>query len=118
MKVPQSNENHQALNTDVPRLESKGSYLMMPPTMLAPHEELLYPTQTSPELRRMDMFNRARREEMNAMIHGMNSRDAIRTAGSRRSKDESFTFSRLLNGLRNGIGNALVSAGNRIQSPA
>lgn len=91
---------------------------MIPPTMLVPHEEMLYPTQTTPELRRMDMFNRARREEMEAMLFSINPRHTSAHVSNRRNESEAFTITRLLNGLRNGLGNALVSAGTRIQSPA
>ena len=91
---------------------------MLPPTMLAPHEELLYSPQTSPELRRMDMFNRARREEREALIHNVNPRHSMSTISNKRNESESFNLARLFHGLRNGLGNALVSAGTRIQSPA
>lgn len=91
---------------------------MMPPTMLVPHEELLYSPHTSPELRRMDMYNRARREEMEAILRNVNPRQSMQTVSTRRNDDESLTFSRLINGLRNGIGNLLVNAGTRIQNPA
>ncbi len=92
--------------------------MMMPPTMLVPHEELLYSAQMSPELRRMDMFNRARREEREAMLYNVNPRRSAATVSKRRDANDSTSLSRIINGLRNGIGNALVTAGNRIQSPA
>lgn len=91
---------------------------MLPPTMLVPHEELLYPTHTSPELRRMDMFNRARREEREVMLQNVNPRQSAATVSKRRNADDSSTISRMMSGLRRAIGSALVTAGNRIQSPA
>lgn len=91
---------------------------MLPPTMLVPHEELLYPAATTPELRRMDMFHRARREEMESLLLGVNPRHSMTIVSNNRNAHESFTISRIFNGLRNGLGNMLVSAGNRIQSPA
>lgn len=92
--------------------------MMMPPTMLVPHEDLLYPTQTSPELRRMDMFNRARREEMETMLLNINPRHTTAHVSKRRNENESLSVARLVNGLRKTVGQALVTAGTRIQSPA
>ena len=91
---------------------------MMPPTMLVPHEEMLYSPHTSPELRRMDMFNRARRAEREAMINSITISEASSFISNGRNKHESFTFGRMLSSIRNGLGHALVSAGNRIQSAA
>ena len=91
---------------------------MMPPTMLVPHEDRLYPTQTSPELRRMDMFNRARREEMESQLYSVNPRQSLRSVSARRNAQESMTFGRILNSVRNGLGSMLITAGNRIQNPA
>lgn len=66
----------------------------------------------------MDMFRRARREEMEVMINGAHSRHTMSSVGKRRTASEPSNISRLVNGLRKGIGNALVTAGTRIQSPA
>lgn len=91
---------------------------MMPPTMLNPHDELLYNVRVSPEIRRMDMFNRARREEMEAQIHNMNQRQITQGSESRHNPGEANGFARLIQNVRNGIGNMLITAGNRIQNPA
>ncbi len=91
---------------------------MIPPTMLVPHEDLQYPTQTSPDLRRMEMFNRAHRDQKNEMGFEINGREPATTVSIRESEDDSSAVSRFVNSIRNGIGNALVTAGNRIQSPA
>lgn len=91
---------------------------MMPPTMLVPREELLYPTQTSPELRRMDMYNRARREEMESMLYSVSPRHTAAHVSNSRNQSDSLSISRIITGLRRAIGHALVTAGTRIQSPA
>lgn len=91
---------------------------MLPPTMLVPHADLLYPAQTSPELRRIDMYNRARREEMDAVLYNLSPRHSVSYSGRTRDERETLTVSRLFTGLRNGIGSALITAGNRIHSAA
>lgn len=91
---------------------------MMPPTLLFPHEDLLYPTHTTPELRRMDMYNRARRAEIDSQIYTMNQRHTGRVGGSRRDAGDTLTFAGIFQAVRNGIGSMLITAGNRIQNPA
>lgn len=73
--------------------------------------------QTSPELRRMSMHNRARREEMDAMIFGINPRHTVvRTGSSPRTR--ALLPSRMITGLRAAIGNSLIAAGNRMNPAA
>lgn len=73
--------------------------------------------QTNPELRRMSMHNRARREEMDAMIFGINPRHTVvRTGSSRRTRGSLFT--RIITGTRAAIGNSLIAAGNRMHPAA
>ena len=86
--------------------------------MLMPVEDLLYSVQTSPELRRADLYNRARREEMEAMLYGMNPRHNVNVDSSTRLTPQTHTIAEMFHGLRRGIGNALITAGNRIQNPA
>lgn len=91
---------------------------LLPPTLLVPAEDLLYTARTSPELRRADMYNRARREEMDAMLYDINPRQGVSSRKSRGSMPGNPSIGELLTRLRNGLGNALVSAGTRIQNPA
>lgn len=73
--------------------------------------------QTSPELRRMDMLNRARREETEAMIFSIDPRQGVsRTVASEKTQPSALIST--LNSVRNGIGHLLISAGSRIQSAA
>lgn len=88
---------------------------MLPPTMLVPHDNSL---PSTPEVRRMDMYHRARQEELDVMINGVYSRNAMTTVGTRRSTQNPSPISRLINAVRKGIGNALVTAGTRLQSQA
>lgn len=69
--------------------------------------------QTSPDLRRMDMYHRARREEMDAMLFSMSPRQQVSFS---RTGSRSNVFANLFGTIRNGIGQFLVSAGTRIQS--
>lgn len=81
------------------------------------HFEHPFEGPTSPELRRMDMLNRARREEMDAMIFGMNPRYTVgRTGFSTRNRES--LIGRLVKGTRAAIGQSLIAAGNRIHSAA
>lgn len=88
---------------------------MMPTSQTLTHFELSSSTQTSPDLRRMDMYNRARREEMEAMLYNMDSRQSVSYNGKAVSNRTS-PISVMLNGMRKGIGHMLISAGTRIQS--
>lgn len=74
--------------------------------------------QTSPELRRMDMLNRARRDEMDAMLHSLNPRHTVATGRTNVRGQQESAFGKMINGMRDGIGTALIAAGNRIQSAA
>ena len=87
---------------------------MMPTSQILTQFELTTAHQTSPDLRRMDMFNRARREEIDAMLYAMNSRQqlSVKAGGSTRT---SHGIANLFNGMRKSIGNMLISAGTRIQ---
>lgn len=90
---------------------------MMPTSQTLTSFELSSATQTSPDLRRMDMYNRARREEMDAMLYAMNSRQRVshnQTSGKRSNSG----IASLLNGMRKGLGSLLISAGTRIQHQA
>lgn len=91
---------------------------MMPPTMLVPREDQLYPVQTSPDLRRADMYNRARREELDALVYNVSPRYNVIFDRKSRYTHETLTIGKLFLGLRNGIGSALITAGNRIHTPA
>lgn len=73
--------------------------------------------QTSPELRRMDMLNRARREEMDAMLFGLNPRFSVGKAGNSARSRETL-IGRMVTGMRAAIGNTLIAAGNRIHTAA
>ncbi len=73
--------------------------------------------QTSPELRRMDMLNRARREEMDAMLFGLNPRHTVGKAGNSTRSRESL-IGRMVHGVRAAIGSSLIAAGNRIHTAA
>lgn len=68
-------------------------------------------TETSPELRRMEMMSRARLADHEAMIHGMTTVQN-RRAGHARVP----LFVRVLNNLRDGIGQLLISAGERVHT--
>lgn len=89
---------------------------MMPPTLLFPAEDLRYPAQSSPEIRRADMYNRARREEMDTLLFSMNPRHIPGTASRSRNPRSESSLGSMFNSLRNGIGNVLVNAGNRLQN--
>lgn len=69
--------------------------------------------QSSPELRRMDMYHRARREEMDAMLFSMSPRQQVHF---RRTITRGGSLASVLGSVRNGIGQFLISAGSRIQS--
>lgn len=69
--------------------------------------------QTSPDLRRMDMYHRARREEMDAMLFSMNPRQQVNVGHSIPSSNR---IASVFGSVRNGIGQFLISAGSRIQS--
>ncbi len=63
--------------------------------------------------RRLAILNRARREEIDAIIFATPPRHTVTRTGSSARKRES-----LLDRMRDGIGETLISAGNRIQSRA
>lgn len=75
-----------------------------------------FESQMSPELRRMDMINRARREELDVMVYGVSPRQPRKARHAVRHQANSVV--RFLSGMRNGIGNALIAAGTRIHSAA
>lgn len=87
---------------------------MMPTSQFLTQFELTSATQTSPDLRRMDMYNRARREEMDAMLYAMNARQTAHVNGSKTGSTTSG-IAGLFNGMRKSIGSMLISAGTRIQ---
>lgn len=62
----------------------------------------------------MDMYNRARREEMDAMLYAMNSRQTAHVNGSKRG-NATTGIAGLFNGMRKSIGSMLISAGTHIQ---
>ena len=99
-----------------PKLRKKNN--LLPPTMMMPTEDLLYSVRMTPELRRADMYNRARREEMDAMLYSINPRHNVSTSRRIRSGRSTVGFASLFHGLRRGIGNVLITAGNRMQNPA
>ncbi|MCA9833401.1 MAG: hypothetical protein KC435_05605 [Thermomicrobiales bacterium] len=68
-------------------------------------------TETSPELRRMEMMSRARIADREAMIHGMVSGKSLAI-----KKTSEPMMVRTLNTLRDSIGNLLISAGERVHS--
>ena len=73
--------------------------------------------QTSPELRRMDMLNRARREEMDAMLFSLSPRHRVGKAGNSARSRETL-LGRMVSGMRAVIGSSLIAAGNRIHTAA
>lgn len=75
------------------------------------HFDHPYEGHSDPELRRLDMLNRARRDEMDAMLFSLNPRHTARKTGTSTRSRES-----LMNRMRAAIGNTLIAAGNRIQS--
>lgn len=75
------------------------------------HFDHPYEGHADPQSRRMAMMNRARRDEMDAMLFGLNSRQKARKTGTSTRTRES-----LINRMRAAIGNTLIAAGNRIQS--
>ena len=70
--------------------------------------------QLSPELRRMDMLSRARREEHDALAFGMSPRFARRAA--RRNTTTNNGVARAIANVRKSLGNMLISAGERVHS--
>jgi hypothetical protein len=75
-------------------------------------------TQTSPELRRLEIYNRARREELDAMLYNLSPRQPIAYRSDSSARTQASIINRMVHGLRDGIGSALITAGNRIQSAA
>ena len=75
------------------------------------HFDHPYENHTNPEVRRMAMLNRARRDEMDAMILNLSTRHHVWGAQSNSRTRES-----LVNRMRAAIGNTLIAAGNRIQA--
>lgn len=75
------------------------------------HFEHPYENHNNPEVRRMAMLNRARRDEMDAMILNLSTRHTVRGAQTSTRTRES-----LVNRMRAAIGNTLIAAGNRIQA--
>lgn len=73
-----------------------------------------YETAHSPELRRMQLANHARREEFNLMIFSSEQRGRRHTPAISQMREHAI--GRALNSIRDGIGGILISAGNRIQS--
>lgn len=74
--------------------------------------EQKFEPQMTPELRRMDMINRARREELNAMVYGMSPRSSYGARAGRRDSARGTTFG---SKIADGIGGMLIAAGQRIQ---
>lgn len=72
-----------------------------------------YEPQTTPELRRMEMINRARREELHAMVYGVTPRSSYGARAGRRDSARGTTFS---SKIADSIGGLLIAAGQRIQS--
>lgn len=64
-----------------------------------------------PDIRRMSIYNRARRDEMDAMLFNLSTRQKVRGAHTSTRTGET-----LINRLRAAIGNSLIAAGNRIQA--
>lgn len=91
---------------------------MMPFTQSVAVYELPSSAQTSPELRRMDIYNRARREEMDALLYNLNPRQTVAYERNPGGSGQESIITKIFNGLRFGIGSALITAGNRIQSTA
>ena len=87
---------------------------MMPTSQFLTLHNLDTATQSNPELRRMDIYNRARREEMDAMLYAMNARQIARGRNSN-ARNTSTGIAGLFNGMRKSIGSMLISAGTRIQ---
>jgi hypothetical protein len=81
------------------------------------HIEHPFHGQISPELRRMDMINRARREEMEVMLFGLNPRHTVGKTGSSPRSRESL-LGRMVSGMRAAVGSSLIAAGNRINTAA
>lgn len=87
---------------------------MIPPMMLVPHNDRLYPKQRTPDVSRAEVFARARRDEMDAMLFELRSTQQVHNNES----NDSFSFGSFFNGVRRSIGDALVNAGTRLQNPA
>lgn len=77
------------------------------------HFDHVYDHHTDSQSRRLAILNRARREEMEAMLFATPERHNETRTGSTPRKHEGA-----LNRMRAAIGNTLIAAGNRIQSPA
>lgn len=75
-------------------------------------------TQSSPELRRMNMYSNARRAEIDALLHNVDPRHTVAYGQESGEKTQKSGTTKVFNRVRSGIGNALITAGNRIQSPA
>ncbi len=71
-------------------------------------------TATSPELRRMQLANHARREELDLLIYTSTQRGRRQTPPT--STTQRGAIDRTIHALRDSIGGMLISAGNRIQS--
>lgn len=69
----------------------------------------------SPDLRRMELVSRARRDELNSILNGIDSR--YRVVGTRQSRSVTQRTS-LGSKVIGMIANVLISAGNRLQSAA
>jgi hypothetical protein len=77
------------------------------------HFDHVYEGHTDSQSRRLAIMNRARREEMEAMLFATPSRHNVTRTGNSARKHEGV-FRR----MRAAIGNTLIAAGNRMQSPA
>lgn len=69
--------------------------------------------ETDSQSRRLAILNRARREEREALLWASAPRHTVARTGHSPRKHESA-----LGRMRTAIGNTLIAAGNRIQSPA
>jgi hypothetical protein len=81
------------------------------------HFDHLIEDHTDSQSRRLAILNRARREEIDAMIFSAPPRHTVTRTGSSARKHRS-SLGRVVNRMRDGIGDTLISAGNRIQSRA
>lgn len=76
-----------------------------------------YEEYNDPQRRRLAMLNRARRDEMDAIIYGAHPHHGVVRTGDTPRTQES-ALHRMIGGLRAAIGNSLIAAGNRIHSAA
>lgn len=110
--------NHPVLANVVRNHESEREIIMMPTSITLTHFELPKTTQYSPELHRMEMLARARREETDALIYGRYSRMSITPGPSMYRRQDPSLITKTIDGIRNGIGTVLIFMGNRIHTTA